>query len=229
MPGWLAGGSLGPAASLSDFSSGGHRGLLHLSFESRVALPFSWACVCHGMAGHGITRDVCDDWGRAAEGTPGDGLHRAIDAEENSNGGLAAHWWSDDRGARSAKRHSNGTPRHTRTCGVCGGAAFLAPAATLGPRHGEDERSVELLSPHAETAAGFRHRDSHVRRDGGYFCGSLRDKRQRRHHSKVRRACLHSADDFLSHLCAVGKDCGASWPETVRDCDVLLFWSVPAH
>jgi hypothetical protein len=214
---------LGPSARLSDFPCGGRWRLSHLPLESYLAIPFSRARLCHGMAGHGLARHVCDHWRCAAERSPGHGLHRSVDAEENSDGDFATHRRSDDGGSRSAKRHSSGAPGHNHTCGCCGRAALHRPAANGRPQCGEYERRMGLLSSNAEAAAGLRYRDSNMRRDGGHFCGALRDQRQRRHDSKIRRASGHSIDDGHSHLCALGKNCCSRWAETVRDCDVLLF------
>src|SRR5207302_5892871 len=92
----------------------------------------------------------------------GRGLHDSIDAKAHSHGDFAAGWRFDDRSARPAKRDSSRTRHYTRTGGVCGVATFLAPATDFGRRHREDNWGVELVSPHAETAPGFRHRDSNV-------------------------------------------------------------------
>ena len=88
--------------------------------------------------------------------------HDSIDAKAHSHGDFAAGWRFDDRSARPAKRDSSRTRHYTRTGGVCGVATFLAPATDFGRRHREDNWGVELVSPHAETAPGFRHRDSNV-------------------------------------------------------------------
>src|SRR6266567_1399703 len=152
---WLASGSLGAAASLPDFSCGGHRWLLHLSFKSGMALPLPRLGVRHGLAGHGISGDVCDDRRRATEGTKSDGLHSSIDAEAHLHGDLAADRRGDDWHTRFAKRRSSGTSRHRRTGGICRRAAFLTPAPGRALRRGEDERSLEIVSTHPEKAASL--------------------------------------------------------------------------
>ena len=138
----------------------------------------------------------------------------------------SSHRRRDDWRPRFAARHSNRSCDHTRAGGACSSAVVFAASSCRAPRYGENERSVELLSPHAEAAAGFRHRDSNVRRNGGYFCGSVRDKRQRDHDSEVRDTRGDSIDDGDPYLSAIGKSRGSSitpsrgcnpfWPRPIR-------------